>query len=152
MGRKIAGVVAGYVVMFVAVFAAFSIAFVALGADRAFKPGSYDVTGLWLAVSTALSFVAALLGGWVAAAIGRNAQVPRLLAVVVVVLGVLLAIPSLNAPRPDVPRTDDVGNADAMMNARQPPAVALLNPVIGAVGVLAGGRMRKPRGVGPQAV
>jgi len=146
MGRKIAGIVVGYLVMFVAVFATFSAAFVVMGADRAFQPGTYDVTGLWLVVSTVLSLAAAVLGGWVAVAIGKHAQAPRLLAVVVVVLGVVLAIPSLNAPATDEPRTEAVGNVDAMMKARQPNAVTLLNPVIGAVGVLVGGRMRKLQG------
>ena len=146
MGRKIAGIVVGYLVMFVAVFATFSAAFLAMGADRAFKPGTYDVTGLWLVVSTVLSLAAAVLGGWVAVALGRHAQVSRMLAVVVVVLGVVLAIPSLNAPRTDEPRTEAVGNTDAMMKARQPNAVSLLTPVIGAVGVLVGGRMRRQPG------
>lgn len=145
MGRSLAGVVSGYVVMFVAVMTTLSVAFVAMGADRAFEPGTFEVTALWVLVSAVSSFGAAILGGYVAARIGRGPRVAVLLAVVVVILGVILAIPALDAPEPGRPRTGEVGNAEAMMNAQQPPFVSFLNPVIGAVGVMIGGRLRKAR-------
>jgi amino acid transporter len=145
MGRNLAAVVLGYVVMFVVVMATFSVAFLVMGADRAFRPGTYEVTGSWILVSTVLSFGAAVLGGVVAARVGRGTRAASLLAVVVVVLGVILAIPTLDAPDPGPRRTGEVGNFAAMMEAQQPPAVSFLNPVIGAVGVMVGGRARKPR-------
>lgn len=66
------------------------------------------------------------------------------LAGLVIVLGLLTAIPVLmaNDPRPNV-RDASVGNMEAMMNARQPAWIALLNPLIGAVGVMLGSRMKK---------
>jgi amino acid transporter len=137
-------IVLGYLVMFVAVMVLLTVAYMAMGVERAFKPESYQVTGLWIAVSVVLSFGAALVGGRVAARVGRGARAAALLAVVVVVLGVILAIPTLDAPDPGEPRTGEVGNFDAMMNAQQPPFISFLNPVIGAVGVLLGGRRRKP--------
>jgi len=145
MVRMIAAIVVGYIVMFVLVFATFTAAYFALGADRSFRPGTYEVTGAWVAVSTVLSFAAAVAGGFLAAKIGRGQKAAVLLAVVVVVLGVVLAIPSLNAPKTDEVRPGDVSNADAMMKAQQPPAVTLVTPVIGAVGVLAGARLRKSK-------
>jgi hypothetical protein len=144
MGRNIVAVVVGYVVMFVVVMATFTGVFLAMGADRAFQPGSHQVTGLWIFVSTILSFGAAIAGGCVATRIGKGARAAQLLAIVVVVLGVILAIPTLDAPEPSEPRTGEVGNMDAMMKAQQPPVVSFLNPVIGAVGVLLGSRLRKP--------
>jgi hypothetical protein len=143
MGRKIAGVVLGYVVMAGVVMGALTVAYLAMGADRAFKPGSYDVTGLWLAVSTILSVIAAVLGGWVAVTIGRSHRAAVALAVVVVVLGVVLALPTLNAPRSDEARPGDLGNTEAMMKAQQPTAVTILNPIIGGIGVMLGARLRK---------
>lgn len=143
MGRNIAGVVIGYIVMFVVVMATFSVAYLALGAERAFKPGTYDVTGMWIVVSTLLSIAAAILGGVVAAKVGKGRRAASLLAVAVVILGVILAIPTLDAPPTDEPRTGEVGNADAMMKAQQPPAISFLNPVLGALGVMVGGRLRK---------
>ena len=143
MGRNIAGVVIGYVVMFVVVMTTFTVAYIALGTERSFKPGSYEVTGMWIAVSIILSIAAAILGGFVAAKVGKGRRAASSLAVVVVVLGVILAIPTLDAPPTDEPRTGEVGNADAMMKAQQPPAISFLNPVVGALGVMVGGRFKK---------
>lgn len=38
----------------------------------------------------------------------------------------------------------EVGNTEAMMKAQQPVAVTILNPVIGAIGVMIGARLRRP--------
>lgn len=144
MGRSILGVVAGYVVMSILVIVTLTGAYLALGAERAFQPASFEVTGFWIIISTVLSFVAAMAGGLIAAMLGKGTRAPMFLAVVVVVLGVILAIPTLDAPEPGGPRTGEIRNFDAMMSAEQPSFVAFLNPVIGAVGVLVGGRMRRP--------
>ena len=143
MGRIIGGVVLGYVVMVAAVMVTFTIVYMAMSADRAFQPGSYNVTGLWLAASTILSLAAAILGGWVAVRIGKSTRAAVYLAIAVVVIGVVFALPTLNAPRSDEVRTGDIGNTEAMMKAQQPPAVTILNPVIGAIGVMIGSRRRK---------
>jgi hypothetical protein len=144
MGRVVAGVVAGYVTLVAAVMVALSIAYFTIGADRAFRPGSYDVTGLWLVVSTVLSMGAAVLGGWLAVRVGRTMRAPVSLAIVVVVAGIVLALPTLNAPPSGEVRTSDVGNTEAMMKAQQPPAVSILNPIIGGIGVMIGARLRRP--------
>lgn len=142
MIRSIAGVVVGYIAMALLVFILFSAAYLAMGTDRAFLPGSYQVSSLWLAVSTALSLVAALAGGYVAAAVSRGTSAPLVLACVVLVLGILFTIPALGQPDPG-PRAGDVGNIAAMQNARTPAWIMLLNPVIGALGVLVGSRLRR---------
>ncbi|MDH4038117.1 MAG: hypothetical protein OEX18_11375 [Candidatus Krumholzibacteria bacterium] len=144
MGRIIGGVVLGYAVMAVAVMATFTVAYFAMGAERAFQAGSYNVSGVWLVVSTVLSAVAAMAGGWVAVAFGRSRRAPFILAIVVVVAGVVLALPTLNAPPSDEVRTGEVGNTEAMMKAQQPPVVTILNPIIGGIGVMLGARLRKP--------
>lgn len=144
MGRSILGVMVGYIVMSFLVIAALSGAYLGLGADRAFQPGSFEVTALWIFISTILSFGAALVGGALAARVGKGARAAVILAVVVVVLGVIFALPTLDAPDPGGSRTGEVGNYEAMMNAQQPAVIPFLHPIIGAVGVLLGGRVRKP--------
>jgi len=67
MLRAILSVIAGYVTMFMVVMATFSVAFLALGTERAFAPGSWDPSVLWLVVSFALGLLAAVVGGWVCA-------------------------------------------------------------------------------------
>jgi len=142
MGRLIAAVVVGYVVMAAVVFTTFSLAYLAVGVERAFEPGSYDVSGLWLVVSFTLGFVGALAGGWVCAAIGKSAKAVNALVVAAVVLGVALAVPVMLERSAPAPRTGAVGNMDAMQRAQTPLWVALLNPLVAAAGIVIAGRRK----------
>lgn len=143
MLRTIGAVIGGYVVMFVLVFTTFSAAYLTLGADGAFHPGTYDVSVLWLAMSTVLSVLAAVAGGLVCAIISRGGKGPPALAILVFVLGLAMAAPVTLSPPSSEARSADVPNMEAMMKAKSPVWVALLNPMIGAVGVLAGARLRR---------
>ena len=145
MLRNLLAVIAGYIVMAAIVFLTFSVAYLAMGPDRAYEPGVFDVTMLWVVVSIVLGLVAAILGGLVSSIIGRGRRAPALLAAVVLVLGFLMTIPTLTAENPDRPevRTGDVGNFEAMQYSKQPTWVSLLNPALGAIGVLIGGSLRR---------
>lgn len=142
MGRTIAGVVVGYIVMALVVFAVFSVAYMAMGADRAFQPGSYAPSGLWIVVSFIVSFAAAAAGGWTCSAIARNPRAVTALAVLVIVLGIVFAIPVMTRKGDPVPRADTVGSMQAMQQAQTPLWVALLTTLVGAAGVMVGGRRR----------
>jgi cytochrome bd-type quinol oxidase subunit 2 len=147
MGRLIAAIVVGYIVMFVFIFVTFSAAYLAMGTDGAFQPGSYEVSGLWIVLSLVLGIAASIVAGIVAAALARGVRGSRALAVVVLILGLAMAIPSLSdsaGDRPEV-RSADVGNMEAMKYAHQPTWMALLNPFLGAVFVVVGGTLRKQR-------
>jgi hypothetical protein len=138
--RATGAVILGYLVMVLVVFATLTAAYLGMGVDRAFQPKSYEVSGLWVAVSFALGFVAAVVGGYVCAAIARKGRAPDVLAGLVVVFGLLAAIPvvmGVNDRRP-TERAGDVNNLAAMQSARQPVWVAMMNPFVGAVGVLVG--------------
>jgi hypothetical protein len=144
MLRKIGGVIAGYVVMALFVFLSFTLAYLAMGADGAFRPGTYDVSGLWVAAALVLSLAAAVLGGWVCVLVARSRGAAVALAVVVLVLGLLMVLPVLMGTRPEPgPRAGEVGNLQAMSSAQQPLWLTLLNPVLGAAGTLAGARLGK---------
>jgi hypothetical protein len=74
----------------------------------------------------------------------RLAPSPRTLqalAALVVVLGLTMAMASLNAPEDPTLAVRDgtVASMDAMMRARTPTWAAVLNPVLGVIGVFAGG-------------
>ena len=145
MGRAIISVVVGYVTMFAAIFLAFSGLYLLMGQDLSFRPGSYEPSMLWTVVSFALGMGAAVLGGCVCAWIARTATPPKVLAGVVLVIGLLSAIPVLMAAStPAEARTGEVGNLDAMMKAKQPAWVAVANPFVGLMGVLVGSRLRRP--------
>jgi drug/metabolite transporter superfamily protein YnfA len=145
MGRKIGSVVAGYVTMFAGVFLLMTLFWNLLGANGAFRPGSWDVTGTWIALLLGAGIVAAIAGGYVAAAVARDARAGVWLAGFVFVLGVAMAIPVLTAGAPaDLgPRPDQLPMFDAMSKGQQPAWSALLNPVIGALGSIVGARLRR---------
>ena len=149
MLRQIGATVAGYIVMAVAVFVSFTLAYLALGADGAFQPGTYEVSVLWVATAVLLGLLAAVVGGLVCSAISRGGRAPKVLAVIVLVLGFSSAIPVLMDKAEPASREGDVGYVEAMQNAKQPDWFALINPFIGAVGILAGailvGRQRGDR-------
>ena len=145
MLKLVAGVIVGYVVMSLLIFTTFSGAYLAIGADLAFQAGNYSPSVLWLVLSVVLGFFAAWVGGVVCARIGGNGRAPKALAGVVVVLGILMALPALtrtNDPRPTV-RTGSVPNMEAMTNARQPVWMSMALPFLGAAGVLMGGREKR---------
>ena len=139
MARSILGVIVGYLTMVFIVFTTLTGSFLALGVDRVFLPGSYDVTMLWLVVMTVFSIASAIVGGWVCAIIAKKKGAVTGLIILVVVLGILSAIPALmDHARPS--RSGDVPNLQAMTSAMEPPWFALLLPIIGAVGVWLGSR------------
>jgi hypothetical protein len=144
MLKAIGGVILGYVVLFVAVFVLLTAAYLAIGADGAFKPASYDVTPLWLVIWFVVSLGAAVAGGKVCAIIAKNAKAVLALAGIVLILGLCSATLVLMASDTGEAkvRTGDVPNMEAMMNAKQPTWVALLTPLIGVAGVMIGGRLK----------
>lgn len=143
MLRTIAAVLLGYIVMFVVVFVLMTAAYLGLGAERAFRPSSYEVSGLWTGLSILIGLAAAVGGGIVAAKVARGKRGVLALAIVVVLLGLFMAIPTLNPPDAGAPalRDGSVGNLAAMQRAKTPPWLAFLNPVIGAAGVFVGARL-----------
>lgn len=145
MVRAILGVILGYVVMFTGVFTTFSAAYLAMGADGAFQPGSYDVTVSWIVVSVVLGLAAAVAGGWVCAVVSRGGRAPQALVALVVVLGLAMALPVITGSAPEGPkvRSSGVGNMEAMQHANQPKWITVVNPLIGAAGVMLGARLRR---------
>jgi hypothetical protein len=145
--RAVLAVIAGYVTLFAIVFASLSIAYLALGPERAFRPRTYDVSTTWLITHFILGLVGTMAGGAVCAWIARGRGAPMVLAVFVLVLGLLGAVAIALTPAPESPLLRDatVGNLEAMQMARQPLWVALVNALVGPAGVLIGARaVRRP--------
>ena len=152
MLRAILSVIAGYAAMFLTVFLTFSAAYLAMGTERAFQPGTYEVSALWIIISFVFGLVAAVWGGWLCAGISRGDKAVLALAGVVLILGLLMVFPVMQANREtSPPRTADVSNLEAMSKARQPTWIAVANPLLGCAGVLLGARMRKGQSPKPVA-
>ena len=144
MLKAVLAVVAGYLTMAIAVAMLSLGLFLLLGPDRAFQPGTYEVTSTWLVVMIVFSLVAAIAGGWVCAAIAKGKGAVWALVVLVLILGGLNTIPVVTASKaPPAVRTGDVPNLEAMMNGKEPVWFALLLPFIGVAGVMIGGRSKR---------
>jgi ABC-type transport system involved in multi-copper enzyme maturation permease subunit len=145
MVRNILGVVLGYVAMFAFVFISFTVLYLILGADGSFEPGTYEVSLIWIIISFILGLAAAVLGGYLCVLISKNQKTALVLAGLVLLLGIAMAIPALgNASNEDQEmRRGDVPNMEAMQNAKQPVLMLLLNPIVGAIGVYVGSKLRK---------
>lgn len=141
--RTAVGVVAGYVALFLFVVVFVTAAFLALGTDRVFRPGTLEVTPVWLVVNISLSFVGAVVGGWFAVWIGQARKASLILAALVVVLGLAMAFLQ---PSPKTILTAEeiaeLSPMEASSHARQPEWYAFLLPALGAAGIIVGGRLR----------
>jgi hypothetical protein len=140
MLRTVGSVIAGYVVMAIAIMVLFAAAYPVLGIDRLFAPGTYQASMGWILLSILLGFAAAAAGGWITARLAPGSSAPRWRAALVLVLGLLTAasVMMTDDPARGGPRPDGAAMADVMAHAQQPVWVALLNPLLGAAGVLAG--------------
>lgn len=144
MGRAILSVLAGYAGMVAVVMAVLTGAYLAMGADRAFAPGTYEVTGAWIAVWGVTSAGAGVLGGVVCARISRSGRAVLALAGLLLVLGVGNAAFRLTSetPAPEVRvRSGEVTNLEAMNQAQAPAWMYLSEPLVGMLAVLMGGRL-----------
>jgi hypothetical protein len=144
MLKTIFAVVAGYVVMALFVMVSSVVAFAAMGADRAYRPATFEPTGVWIITVLALGFIAAMVGGYVAAIITSNPAATKTLALVVMILGLVFALPGFRQPVLDPPaRTSDMPLMQTMGAGHQPAWVALMLPVVGAAGVLSGAKRHR---------
>lgn len=145
MVRNILGVVLGYVAMFAFVFISFTVLYLILGADGSFESGTYEVSIVWIIMSFILGLAAAVLGGYLCVLISKNNKAVLVLAALVLIFGIAMAIPALGESADDVyeMRKNDVSNMEAMQNAKQPAYMLILNPIIGALGVFAGSKLKK---------
>ncbi|MEY2490420.1 MAG: hypothetical protein QOC70_2362 [Verrucomicrobiota bacterium] len=142
MLKGIVGIIASYIVMAIFITVVFIGLFLVLGVERVFQPDSYEVSMLWLIISAIISFCSALLGGYVCFAISNSMRACQVLALIVLVLGVLLCLPKMRED-PHV-RAGDVPTLQVMQLAQMPVWMHVLSPVLGAVGILLGARMKKP--------
>ncbi|MCZ6597965.1 MAG: hypothetical protein O7B99_10025 [Planctomycetota bacterium] len=140
MGRSILAVILGYLTLAIIVTVTLAVAYVLLGTEGAFQEGSYGITGTWIGISFALGLIAAILGGWICARIAPRPRPLVALVVVILVLGAVTAAVGWGTGEDPGPRASDAGVLEAMQNARPPTWIAFVNPVIGVIGVLLGGR------------
>jgi hypothetical protein len=116
-----------------------------MGANWSFKPGSYHASTRWTVMQFTVAFVIAVIGGWICALISKGGKAPLVLAIVIVVIGFTLGALHVATQPADTGevRGPNVPNLVAMTKTRQPTWVFFLGPVLGAVGAIAGGKLKR---------
>ena len=145
MGREILAVVISYVVMLVLAFAAFACAFVVLDPEVVFRPGTYEASTTWVAVAFAINIIDAIIGGFVCALIAKRARAPFALAIVVLVLGLVVAFGDTKKRQANIRmvRAGEIAKVEAIQKAYWPVWVPFALPLTGAAGVLIGAKFKR---------
>jgi len=145
MARSIIAVIASYIIMFVLVFLGFTCALLIAGSEVAFRPGLYEASMPWVGIGFGIQFIVGVIGGLICAAIARGGKAPLVLAIVLLVLGLALAIPSVMKRQANLAlvRTPNTPQLEAVQKAYWPVWVPFTSPFIGAIGVLIGGRSKR---------
>ena len=143
--RTAIGVIVGYILMFVLQVAAFMTIYTVMGANWSFKPASYQASTRWTVMQFVVVFVTAAVAGLVCALIARGGKANLVLAAVVLVLGFGLAAAGTAMQPADTHdvRTGNVANMEAMSKARHPSWVVFLGPIVAALGVVVGGKLKR---------
>ena len=142
MLKSIVGVIVGYLVMALVALAAYTGAYLGLGVDRVFEPDTYALSGIWIGLVIAITFIAGLVGGLTCAAISKSRTTGLVFALIVFVLGFVFELPNIMDHTP-VARAGDVSNMEAMGKAQPPVWLCILNPFLAGAAVLMGTRMKK---------
>ena len=151
MLRPVLAVVVAYIAMNALILGGFAALLIAAllfgpGPDRLLRPGSWQ-GGVSLTVAApGITLGAGLLGGWFCATIARRRAAVIAMAALVLLLGGLTAVFTLQKPAPTGPREPGLTVAEFREKGREPTWLVLLNPVLGAAAVLAGGLLiARPR-------
>jgi hypothetical protein len=145
MARSIIAVIVSYIIMFVLNIIGFVTLYAVVGETQAFKPRVYLASNRWIAMSFAFLFVTAIIAGLICAVIAKGGKANLALAVVIIVLGFLLAIPAVMKAKANagMVRTGPTPQMEAVQKAYWPIWTPFTFPIISALGVLIGGRLKK---------
>ena len=147
MVRSVLAVIGSYILMFALQVAAFMTIYTVMGANWSFKPRAYWASTRWTLMQFGVILITAVIAGFVCALIAKSRKAALALAGMVLLLGLVLATMKVMTQPPDTRevRVGHVPNMEAMQKARNPAWVYFLGPVIGAAGVVIGGKLKKRR-------
>lgn len=146
MARTVGAVIAGYAALAAWVFLTLTLAFSLLGANFAYEPGTLRARVAWSAVALVLSFLGALLGGRVSVAIDKreDLRAPKILAAIVLALGLAMAASQLGKQPPPLPKpVEQMEPMEMGKYTKSPDAYNFGVPIVGALGVLLGAKLRR---------
>ncbi|MCY4001800.1 MAG: hypothetical protein OXF84_13470 [Bacteroidetes bacterium] len=132
--KNIVAVVVSYLVIAVTIMGSFSLAYVLLGVDGSYQPGSWKVSNIWIVLSIVLGLGSAWIGGVTCVKIADNHSAPKYLIALIVVFGVFSAM-MITQDVPDTVRTVIPTLTEAMDQSVQPTWLTWINPLLGGFGV-----------------
>ena len=129
----------GSMLMVVVLFATPTAAYLGLGTERFFLPGSFAVTPLQMVMFCFLQCDAGLVTGPVMSKQTGDRRVPRIVAGMTSTFGMLMALPAIRGTvRDAVPRDGSLAAMQAMLQAQTPVRIQSIAPALAALGVSAG--------------
>jgi hypothetical protein len=145
MVRSIIAVIVSYITMFILNFLGFVGLYAIVGPSNAFRPRLYLASNRWILMGVAVMFVSGIIAGLICAAIARGRKATLALAGLILVVGLLLAIPAVMKSRANagMVREGDVTSMEAMEKASWPVWAPFVFPFVSAVGALVGGKLKK---------
>jgi len=145
MARTIVGVIVGYVLMFILNICGFVTMYAVLGQDQSFEPGLYLASTKWIVGTFVICLITGAIAGLVCAVIARGGRAPLALAVAVIVLGLLLAIPAMMKAQINskLVRSGDTPSMQAAQLAYYPVWCPFAFPFMSAIGVMIGGKLKR---------
>lgn len=142
MLKQILGGVVGYIVTFFCMFISFTCLYLVMGPDKAFQPGGYQVSIMWIVTSLFVVLVCGSIGGFVASLIGGSRAAKTLAGIILVVQLIVMVIIATSAV-PYEARPADVPNMVAMSKAQTATWAVLIQTLFSLTGALIGGTFRK---------
>ncbi len=148
MLRAILSVIIGYVASVVWVTITMTVAWFALGTDFAYIEGTYETTISWSVIMLVLGAIGAVIAGLVVASIARTATPVKVLAGIVLVLGLVMAVyyqvgdATADEAGQAVP-VEELTMWEAATVAQPPAWYSYGIPIVGCAGIIIGGRMRR---------
>ena len=132
--RGAGAVFAGYAAIFMTISLIFSLAYMLMGPDRAFEPGTFDVSLAWIQVVLVANLGAAVLGGKVCHLIDRTVVAAICLVALVAVLGAIQLVVGMNVE--PVEQAMRIPGEPALVEAAvQPLWILIVSPIIQMIGV-----------------
>jgi MFS family permease len=137
--RTVFAVIVAFIAMSIFAFGLSILPWYVYGLDGVLEPKRFDTTAMITAYSLVISFVGAVLGGFIVRRIGRSMIGVVVLAILCLIGGAANAIGQMYKPEPSV-RQSGVTIMEAVQQRKEPAWYTLLIPLIGVGGVMIGGR------------
>jgi len=138
MRRAITGIVVGLAASWAIRIFGLTVAYLALGANKAFYVGTFDVSPTWILTSIVVGLAAALIAGLTCTKLANATKPTLVMALFIFVFGLGAVFFEMATIQASIPRTADVGMIEALKRMATPVWISMMYPVVSVVGVIAG--------------